>query len=126
MNRLLNTLDEWAGSAGRERPDPTHVPSDPPLELDLGSGKIRTIVWATGFRPDYSWLDLPVFDRRGRLRHDGGVVTGVRGLYLLGVPFLRRRRSTFISGAVRDTYDLANLIWRDLSRRECESLAGGR
>jgi len=126
MNRLLNTLDEWAGSAGAERPEPTRAPAEPPLALDLGSGEIRTIVWATGFRPDYSWLDLPVFDRRGRLRHDGGVVTGVRGLYLLGVPFLRRRRSTFISGAVRDTHDLANLIWRDLSRRDCESLAGGR
>jgi putative flavoprotein involved in K+ transport len=121
MNRLLNTLDEWAGSAGPERPEPTRVPSNPALELDLGSGEIRTIVWATGFRPDYSWLDVPVFDRRGRLRHEGGVVTGVRGLYLLGAPFLRRRRSTFISGAVRDSEDLAQLIWRDLSRRECES-----
>jgi putative flavoprotein involved in K+ transport len=126
MNRLLNTLDEWAGSAGPERPEPTRVPSNPALELDLFSGEIRTIVWATGFRPDYSWLDVPVFDRRGRLRHDGGVVTGVRGLYLLGAPFLRRRRSTFISGAVRDSEDLAQLIWRDLSRRACESLSAGQ
>jgi putative flavoprotein involved in K+ transport len=119
MNRLLNALDEWAGSAGQERPEPTRIPSDPALELDLASGEIRTIVWATGYRPDYSWLDVPAFDGRGRIRHDGGVVTGVRGLYLLGAPFLRRRRSTFISGAVRDTEDLATLIWRDLSRRDC-------
>jgi putative flavoprotein involved in K+ transport len=125
MNRLLNTFDTWAGSAGQERPDPTRVPSDPALELDLMNGEIRTIVWATGFRPDYSWLDVPVFDARGRVRHDGGVVTGVRGLYLLGVPFLRRRRSTFISGAVRDTEDLAKLILRDLSRRDCESWVAG-
>jgi putative flavoprotein involved in K+ transport len=120
MNRLLNTLDIWAGSAGLERPEPTRVPSRPTLELDLASGEIQTIVWATGYRPDYSWLDVPVLDRRGRIRHEGGVVTGVRGLYLLGAPFLRRRRSTFISGAVRDSEDLARLIWRDLSRRECE------
>jgi putative flavoprotein involved in K+ transport len=119
MGRLLNTLDEWAGSAGQERPEPTRVPPDPTLELNLMSGEVRTIVWATGYRPDYSWLDVPVFDRRGHVRHDGGVVTGVRGLYLLGAPFLRRRRSTFISGAVRDTEDLATLIWRDLSRRDC-------
>jgi len=125
MNRLLNTVDEWAGSGGQERPEPTRVPSKPALELDLGSGEIRTIVWATGFRPDYSWLDLPVFDRRGHLRHEGGVVTGVRGLYLVGAPFLRRRRSTFISGSVRDTEDLSKLIWRDISRRHCESFGGG-
>jgi putative flavoprotein involved in K+ transport len=119
MNRLLNTLDEWAGSAAQERPEASRVPSNPPLELDLESGEIRTVVWATGYKPDYSWLHVPVFDRRGHMRHEGGVVTGVRGLYLLGAPFLRRRRSTFISGAVRDTEDLAKLIWRDLSRREC-------
>src|SRR5581483_11930886 len=116
MNRLLNRFDEWSGSTEHERPEPTRVPSNPALELDLTSGEIRTIVWATGYRPDYSWLDVPVFDRRGRLRHEGGVVTGVRGLYLLGAPFLRRRRSTFIGGAVRDSEDLARLICRDLSR----------
>jgi len=125
MHRLLNTFDTWAGSAGQERPDPTRVPSDPALELDLMNGEIRTIVWATGFRPDYSWLDVPVFDGRGRVRHDGGVVTGVRGLYLLGMPFLRRRRSTFVSGAVGDTEDLAKLILRDLSRRDCELWVAG-
>jgi putative flavoprotein involved in K+ transport len=126
MNRLLSSLDTWAGSPGIDRSEPTRVPTDPALELDLTSGEIRTIVWATGFRPDYSWLDVPVLDRRGRIRHDGGVVTGVRGLYLLGMPFLRRRRSTFISGAVRDTEDLAKLIWRDLSRRDCVSVCRGR
>jgi putative flavoprotein involved in K+ transport len=126
LHRLLNTLDLWAGSPCQERPEPTRVPADPALELDLASGEIRTIVWATGYQPDYSWLDMPVFDRRGHLRHDGGVVTGVRGLYLLGAPFLRRRRSTFISGALRDSDDLAKLIWRDLSRRECESLPAAR
>ena len=46
--------------------------------LDLARGEIRTIIWATGFRPDYSWLDVPVLDRKGRIRHDGGVVDGAR------------------------------------------------
>ena len=45
----------------------------PPLGLDLRSGEISTIVWATGYRPDLSWLDVPVLDRRGRVVHDGGV-----------------------------------------------------
>ena len=72
MNRLLGTLDEWAEEQGLddgfdppERFEPTRVEENPPLELDLASEKIRTIVWATGFRPDHSFVDLPVFDRKG-------------------------------------------------------------
>ena len=57
-------------------------------------------IWATGYRPDYSWLDVPVFDRKGRLRHDGGVVAAP-GMYVMGLPFLRRRKSSFIDGAGR-------------------------
>jgi hypothetical protein len=55
--------------------------------IDLRSGEIRSVVWATGVRPDFSWLDIPVFDHRGRL-HDGGV-TCWPGLYVLGLPMLR-------------------------------------
>jgi hypothetical protein len=44
--------------------------------LDLRSGEIRAIVWATGFRPGYGWLDVPVVDAKGQLNHDGGVVDG--------------------------------------------------
>ncbi len=51
---------------------------------------VRTVVWATGFRPDYSWLDAGVFDRKGELKHDRGVVDAP-GLYVLGLPYLRRR-----------------------------------
>jgi putative flavoprotein involved in K+ transport len=120
MHRLLDAIDAWAGTAGAERPEPTRVPAHPMLQLDLTSGEIRTVVWATGYRSDHSWLDVPVFDRRGQIRHDGGVVTGVRGLYMLGMPFLRRRRSTFIHGAVSDSEDLAELIRRNLARRDCE------
>jgi putative flavoprotein involved in K+ transport len=113
MHRLLNRLDEWARSSGADadvgpphRPAPTHVDSSPLLDLDLASGEIRTIVWATGYRPSYSWLDIPVLDRRGHLRHDGGIVRDAPGLYVLGLPFLRRRASTFIHGADADTQAL--------------------
>jgi putative flavoprotein involved in K+ transport len=122
MNRLLDTIDAWVGNGRGARPEPTRLPARPPLELRLTGGEIRTILWATGYRADYSWLDVPVLDRRGQIRHDGGVVIGVRGLYLLGTPFLRRRRSTFIHGAVRDTEDIAELIRRDLARRGCDRL----
>ena len=73
--------------------------------LDLTGGRIRSIVWATGSRPDYSWLDVPVLDRKGFLRHEGGVVDAP-GLYALGLPVLRRRKSTFIHGAEDDARDL--------------------
>ena len=112
MNRLLNTIDEWASDSGLDdavdpphRFEPTEVESSPPLGMDLADGKIRTILWATGFRADYSYLDLPVLDRKGRVRHDGGVVEAP-GMYLMGIQFLRRRKSALIDGAGDDARDL--------------------
>jgi len=113
MNRLLATLDEWAVATGRaddlgpvERYEPTRVDATPRTELDLASGAIRTVVWATGFKPDYSWLEVPVVDHKGRLRHVGGVVDSP-GMYLMGETFLRRRKSSFIHGAADDALDLS-------------------
>jgi putative flavoprotein involved in K+ transport len=108
LNRLLDTFDEWALTSGRdaefgspERPAPTSAPASPRLQADLRSGGIRSVVWATGFRPDYGWLDVPVVDEKGQLRHEGGVASAP-GLYALGLPVLRRRRSTFICGIEDD------------------------
>ncbi|MCL7962383.1 MAG: NAD(P)-binding domain-containing protein [marine benthic group bacterium] len=113
MNRLLDRIDDWVSSRGFDetipdphRMEPTRVPTSPALALDLKKGAIRTIVWATGFRPDYSWLDVPVLDRMGRIRHDGGVVEAP-GLYLMGMPFLRRRKSSLIDGAGDDARELS-------------------
>jgi putative flavoprotein involved in K+ transport len=112
MGRLLDTFDQWAAHSGGlsaepvERFEPTRLPDSPRLGLDLNGGEVRSIVWATGFRPDYSWLHVPVLDRRGRLRHDGGVVDAP-GLYALGLSFLRRRNSSFIHGAEADARDLS-------------------
>ena len=89
------------------RYEPTRVERGAPLTSDLGRGEIKTVVWATGFHPDLSWVDLPVFDADGRLRHDGGVVSAP-GVYFLGASFLRRRRSSFIHGAADDSRDLAD------------------
>jgi putative flavoprotein involved in K+ transport len=112
MDRLLETFDQWARSEQRdaevgppERFVPTRPPASSRLDLDLRSGEIRSIVWATGFRPDYSWLEVPVIDPKGHLRHDGGVVDAP-GLYAIGLPVLRRRKSTFIHGAEDDARDL--------------------
>ena len=116
QRRLLDTFDAWAREHGAddgappERPDPTRVPATSRLQLDLGSGEIRTVVWATGYRPDYSWLDVPVADPKGHLRHEGGVVDSP-GLYALGLPVLRRRKSTFIHGIEDDAREVvAHLV----------------
>jgi putative flavoprotein involved in K+ transport len=112
MERLLDTFDEWARTStaepdvgASERFEPTHAPAAPRLEIDLTRGEIRSIVWATGFRPDYAWLRAPVLDRKGLLVHDGGVVAAP-GLYAIGLPVLRRRKSTFIHGAEDDARDI--------------------
>ncbi len=76
----------------------------------MGEGGIETIVWATGYRADLSFVDAGVLDRKGRPVHDGGV-TASPGLYLVGLPFLRRRKSTLIDGAASDARELvAHLV----------------
>ncbi|MFB9475205.1 NAD(P)-binding domain-containing protein [Nonomuraea salmonea] len=123
MNRLLDAFDAWARESGRdgeagppERFEPTRVPASARWQLDLNSGEIATIVWATGFRPDYGWLDVPVLDEKGFLRHDGGVVDAP-GLYALGLPVLRRRRSTFINGIEEDAREVVAHLAGHLAER---------
>jgi putative flavoprotein involved in K+ transport len=127
MNRLLDRIDEWIRDRGLddehgppERFERTRVPESPSLGLDLRKGAIRTIVWATGFRPDHSFLDLPVFDRKGRIRHDGGIVEAP-GLYLMGMPFLRRRKSSLIDGAGDDARELSTHLADTLTNRRMAS-----
>ena len=96
MNRLLNTIDEWAANNGLERR----------FFRPKGSA---SLAWkpATGYRPDYSWLHVAVLDRKGRIRHDGGVVA-TPGIYVMGLQFLRRRKSALIDGAGADAHDLSD------------------
>lgn len=132
MDRLLNTFDEWAQSSGNDvKPpehfaelaertirhcEPTRVPDSKRLRLDLRGGEIRTIIWATGYRPDYTWLDVPVVDEKGRLNHDGGIVDSP-GLYALGLPVLRRRKSTFIHGISDDAREVVEHLAGYLATR---------
>ena len=113
MNRLLQSIDEWIDAKGMAtelepsyRLRPTRVPETPLLNLDLAATNIKTVIWATGYKPDYSWLEVPVLDGKGRLRHDGGVVDAP-GLYAMGLPFMRRRKSTLIDGVGDDARDLS-------------------
>lgn len=108
QNRLLEAFDAWADATGRadevgapERPEPTVPPRTVRMRIDLDRGEFGTVLWATGFAPEYDWLDVDVLDGKGNLRHQGGVVDSP-GLYALGLPVLRRRRSTFINGIEDD------------------------
>ena len=115
LDRLLGRIDDMIARNGlasevpaAERFAATRTPEAPRLLVDLAG--VGTVLWATGFRPDYRWLRVPVFDRKGHLRHDGGVVDAP-GLYTLGLNFMRRRKSSFIHGAEDDVRDLgAHLV----------------
>jgi putative flavoprotein involved in K+ transport len=122
MNRLLASIDGWVNANGfaerfpaREHYAPTDVGPQPRLGLDLIAAGIGTVIWTTGYRPDYSWLDVPVLDRKGRIRHDGGVVPAP-GMYVMGLPFMRRRKSSFIDGAGDDAAELATHLSQNLAR----------
>jgi putative flavoprotein involved in K+ transport len=122
MKRLLASIDDWVNANGfverfpePHRYEPTDVGPTTRLSMDLHDSRIRTVIWTTGYRPDYSWLNVPVLDRKGRIRHDGGVVAA-SGLYVLGLPFMRRRKSSFIDGAGDDAADLAAHLSQNLAR----------
>ena len=115
QGRLLDTIDEWVADNGLDgtvepphRFEATRVEGTPPLTLDLARHGLRSVIWATGYEPDHSWVRLPVFDRKGRLRHDGGVVTEAPGVYRIGLNVLRRRKSSFIHGVEDDARELTD------------------
>ncbi|MEM1276384.1 MAG: NAD(P)-binding domain-containing protein [Pseudomonadota bacterium] len=123
MNRLLDDVDRWVLSNALDgliptpdRPERTELSASQPLDWALGQAGIRSVVWATGFRPSLEWLTLPVFDARQRLRHQNGVLN-VPGVYAMGLPILRRRRSHQISGVEGDAKALAADLHRHLTGR---------
>jgi putative flavoprotein involved in K+ transport len=122
LARLLDTIDARAAADGLDdgpvvRAEPTRVPDAPRLDVDLVADGFETVLWATGFRADYAWLDVPVLDRKGELRHDGGIVRDAPGLYRIGLNFLRRRKSSFIHGAEDDANDLVEDLVGHLGER---------
>ncbi|MCB2137452.1 MAG: NAD(P)-binding domain-containing protein [Rhodobacteraceae bacterium] len=121
MDRLLTAIDNFIATSRLAAPPaepipPTRVPDAPRLSLDLVKEGIGTVLLATGCRPDHHWLDMPVFDRKGRIRHKGGVVGA--GLYVMGLPYLRTRHSTHIAGASADAEALARHLSERILGRE--------
>ena len=125
LERLLDGFDAWHVSTGSthdvgpvERFEPVHAPAKSRLSMDLASGEIRTILWATGYRPNYAWLQVPgAVGPKGELQHDGGIIRSAPGLYAIGLPVLRRRKSTFVHGAEDDARDLVEHLHSFLAQR---------
>ena len=116
LERLLRRIDEFIDS--RRLPErrmafahPAALPvPEAPAVLDLEAAGIRSVLWATGYRRSYPWLgSLDVLDARGEIRHDGGVAAEP-GLYVLGLQFLRTRKSSLLDGVGPDAAHLADHI----------------
>lgn len=115
---VLDAADAYALKEGLklpEEPGARNIPADPPcvtspvLEVNLKDAGITSIIWATGYVQDFSWVKIDAFDEKGRPKHDCGVST-VPGLYFLGLPWLSRRASSFIWGVWHDAKFLAEHI----------------
>jgi putative flavoprotein involved in K+ transport len=112
--RLLRSVDDYIEEAGLIAPEPDAPPPGPavpstPATLDLRAAGITSVVWATGFRYDYGWVHLPVFDDGGEPVHRRGV-TRHPGVYFLGLNYLHTRRSGFVLGVGGDAAYLAEHI----------------
>ena len=115
---VLDEADAFAARNGLELPEEpearTFLPmpacvTEPILALDLGRAGIASIVWATGYRSDYSWLKVDAVDAQGRPRHQRGV-SAEPGVYFLGLPWQTRRGSSFIWGVWYDAKYVADHI----------------
>ncbi len=115
MLRIFDRIDDCIKTRGSDAPAADPAARTPfsaignPLTLDLRREGIRSVIWATGYVRRYPWLKVPVLDARGEIIHRGGA-TASPGLYVLGLVFLRRRRSSFIDGCGLDAEELAPII----------------
>jgi putative flavoprotein involved in K+ transport len=119
--RLLGRIDAHIARTGQTAAPPAEplrpiAPPAAPAAIDLRAEAIRTVIWATGYRRSYPWLRVPVLDERGEIRHVGGI-TPASGLYVLGLQFLRRRKSSFLDGVGEDAAVLVDHLARRLARR---------
>jgi len=122
--RLKDNIDAYLLQSGIAPPplknDPADM-SDPQAEcgsslrrLNLREAKVSTVIWATGFTSDFSWIHLPVLDAEGRPIYQRGI-SPVRGLYFIGFPWLSSRKSGIIYGIDEDAHYIADTISEQLA-----------
>jgi putative flavoprotein involved in K+ transport len=109
------SIDKYIAATGIDAPAEApyrpvwEPPPQEPLELDCDTSRLSAVIWSTGFRSDWSWIEIPVFDGRGYPGHKRGV-TSVPGLYFLGLPWLYTWGSGRFSGVARDAEFIAEQI----------------
>ena len=113
-NSICGDIDRWIESQGIDAPPPTRYepvwrPDHEPTSLDLHAAGITSVVWAIGYRPDYSWMRADVFDGVGRPMHHRGE-TSVPGLYFLGLPWLHTWGSGRFLGIAQDAAHVVDRI----------------
>jgi putative flavoprotein involved in K+ transport len=134
--RIRASIDAWIANNNLDVPDePPYTPCwqpgpSPDLGLDLTAQPLAAVIWCTGYRADFRWIDVPVFDGSGIPAHDRGI-TQSPGLYFLGLPWLHTWGSGRFCGVAEDADYLADLISLRLRRRdasqerlECTALLG--
>ena len=117
--KVKEMINEYIQKSQLNSPQPEEDPADKPDEttasastittLNLIENKITSIIWTTGFTGDFSYLKLPVFNGNGIPKHHGGI-SDIEGLYFLGLPWLRKRKSGIILGIREDSEFLAETI----------------
>jgi putative flavoprotein involved in K+ transport len=115
INRSIDAHITERGIAAPVEPEYAAVwePAEEPVELELSTSGISTVIWATGFHTDFSWVKLPIFDGRGKVEHHRGV-TGTPGLFFLGLPWLHTWGSGRFSGVKTDAEHLLEQIYQPL------------
>jgi putative flavoprotein involved in K+ transport len=113
-NSICGDIDRYLDREGIDAPagrhyEPVWAPAGEPAELDLAAAGITSVIWAIGYRPDYRWVRVGVFDGTGHPTHSRGV-TAVPGLYFLGLPWLHTWGSGRFHGIARDAEYLAGRI----------------
>jgi putative flavoprotein involved in K+ transport len=120
-NSINRSIDAYIAQRGIDAPPPSTyaapwAPEADPLELDLSRTNIRSVIWAIGFKPNFSWVQFPIFDPKGLPRHTRGV-TAEPGLYFLGLPWQYTWGSGRFCGVGRDAAYLARQIVQSISER---------
>jgi putative flavoprotein involved in K+ transport len=113
-NSICRDIDRHIEAHGIDAPpaapyEPVWVPESEPTSLDLAAAGITSVIWAIGYRPDYRWVKVGVFDGSGRPTHTRGV-TSVPGLHLLGLPWLHTWGSGRFHGIAQDAEHVAGAI----------------
>jgi putative flavoprotein involved in K+ transport len=112
LTDMLKSFDAYCSANGRraldfELPEPFRLKTR--TELDLGDEGIGTVIWTSGYRPEYGWINLPVFDEMGFPVQQNGC-TSVKGLYFVGVPWMRKLKSAVLYGVAEDAELIAQHI----------------